>query len=304
MQQNLNSHLSIKEVQKLYSNKIPFRELDLLMEFILDKPFLNFITQGDEKIEPRKLKQLDNVVKRRVSGEPIAYIIGKKEFYSREFKVSKHTLIPRPESELFIDISKQIISKKENETFIFLDIGTGSGNLITTAYCEFKDNKNIISFLASDISQKALEIAKKNFKTHTHKDLKVFNSNLLKNERLIDYLIQQTNEVRNIIIFANLPYVDENLKDDLLKKEESRGLSFEPSSALWSSENGLWHYKQLINQIINLKTKLKDTTITALYEINDDQKEILEKFINATPYRDTVSYKDLSGKNRIIKHIY
>ncbi len=304
MTQVFKKSLSIKEVQQFYCKKLPIKELDLLLEFILNKPYLNFIIHPDEKIDSKKLNLLNSYIKRRLSGEPIAYIVGQKEFYGRLFKVTKDTLVPRPESELIIDILKDFMSK--NEKYVFLDIGTGSGNLITTLACEFLNFTHIPIYVAVDISTKALNVAKKNFNTLSPTSkLITFNSDLLKNVKLLKYLISACKKTDNLIIVANLPYVDRNLKNELLSKKESCGLAFEPDNALWSDDYGLWHYKKLIPQLINLKSKLPHTKITAIYEINDNQKNPLVDFIKITNLLSEITvHKDLANKNRIVKHTF
>lgn len=296
--------ISIKEAQEIYSKQLPYKELDLLLELILNKPSLNFITQPNEKIVYSDIKLLEKLIEKRISGKPIAYLLGKKEFYGREFKVSSDTLVPRPESELIIDITKEILLKNTNETYTFLDIGTGSGNIITTLSCEFSDNKNAKNYIAIDISNDALKIANNNFKALSNTNLMIFNSNLLNNIKLIEHLKTSCFESDNLLITANLPYVDISLKEELLKNEESRGLNFEPNIALWSKDGGLWHYKQLIPQIINLQKQIPNTQITAIYEINNNQNSPLKNFIKSTKYKQIDTYKDLSGKNRVIKHIF
>ncbi len=303
MTQSLNKSISIKEVQEIYSKQLPHTELNLILELILNKSSLYFITEPYKKIAYSDIKLLEKFIKRRLNGEPIAYILGKKEFYGREFKISSDTLVPRPESELIIDIIKKDLNNN-HETFIFLDIGTGSGNLITTLYCEFLNKKNIINYIATDISNDALEIAKNNFKKYTTKELNFFNSDLLTDKKLFKYLINSCSNIENLVIVANLPYVDILLKKELLVKQESCGLKFEPDIALWSKDKGLWHYKQLISQIFKLKSYLSKTKITSFYEINPDQNILLKKIIKSHSYKKITTYKDLSKKNRIIKHSF
>lgn len=160
-------------------------------------------------------------VKRRLNREPLAYIRGWKEFYNRKFLVTKDVLIPRPESEQVIEGVKAI--SRDNQKII--DVGTGSGSLAITLALEIPN----LSVLASDVSESALKIAKKNAATLGARTTFVQSDLLSQIESSYD------------IIVANLPYVDK-------KWHYSIETKFEPSLALFATDSGLGLIKKLITQ--------------------------------------------------------
>lgn len=163
--------------------------------------------------------QIQVATKRRASGEPLAYILGRKEFYGRNFLVTPATLIPRPETEALIDLAKTLRPSK------ILDVGTGSGCIAITLALELPKTE----VEAVDISKPALRVAQENAQKLGAKVV-FFQSDLLKNTQKYD------------LIIANLPYVDKNW--DWLSKE----LDFEPQNALFADDGGLALIKKLIRE--------------------------------------------------------
>ncbi len=159
---------------------------------------------------------------RRADKEPLAYILGYREFYGRKFFVTPEVLIPRPETETIIDISKELKPKS------ILDVGTGSGCIAITLALELPNSQ----ISAIDISDDALRIAQKNAAHHNAK-VDFYKSNLLK-----DYQPEP-----NTLIIANLPYVDKNW--DWL---DHKALDYEPATALYAEQDGLELIYRLINQ--------------------------------------------------------
>ena len=169
---------------------------------------------------------------------PKAYKNGYQDFYGRDFIVTPDVLIPRPETEQIIDAILNSAGKsylpgvkpspKEipNDPII-LDVGTGSGCIAITLKKELEDAK----IYASDISEKALKIARKNAKKHG-----------VSIKLIISHLLENVNFTPDIIV-SNLPYVDEDW--DWLDKDS---LSYEPSIALYAEDHGLKLIKNLINQ--------------------------------------------------------
>lgn len=176
------------------------------------------ITHSNEEISANTGKEM---LQRRVNREPLAYIRGWKEFYGRDFIVNKNVLIPRPESEVIIEILKELPKPPQH----ILDVGTGSGALAITAALELPSS----SVEACDIDKQALNVAKQNaMKLNTN--VAFFESDLLLNSKK-----------KYDVIMANLPYVDETW-------QTSPETQFEPSAALFAKENGLELIKKLIIQ--------------------------------------------------------
>ena len=257
---------------KLGSAQIGF-EADILLSYLIhrDKTFL--YTHPEYKLTSWQVWKFHRLIKKRLHGWPIAYLIKQKGFYGLTFKVNQHTLIPRPESELFIEELKKI--NPQNKTIV--DIGTGSGCLIITTAKLFPNNK----FIAVDISKPALKIARHNAKQHSV-DINFIPSNLLNFLEIKNYKLE--------IVLANLPYLrPEEMKESSIQKE--------PKLALLGGSDGLEYYQRLFKQIKNLGQQPN----YILCEINPQQKNKLFEFASIyLPNYNLETRKDLSGQIRLI----
>jgi len=295
------SQNSIKSLLSLWSRKCDILDIELIIAHVLKKNKVFVMTHPEYILTANKWAQITLLCKKRAQNYPLAYILGYKEFYSRNFIINKHVLVPRPETELLIEKTIQSISKAKLNNILILDIGTGSGIIAITLAKELEKHK--VKIIATDISNKALSLAKLN--AHLHKvDIKFYNSNLLNNSSLQNDIIQ-TNST-SIIIVSNLPYVDLKQKEYLLSQPESQALYFEPFNALWSKDNGLSHYKKLITQTITTisNNSLKNINIISFYEIDSKQLEPLTKYLNSKLSDNDFNiryFKDLSMKNRVLK---
>lgn len=207
----------------LADNLIPSARLDaeIILAHTLGKPRTWLHAHSDEQLDSRRREIADTRIELRLDHTPIAYITGHKEFYGRLFVVTPSTLIPRPESEVLIELLERY-SSQTHQTLI--DVGTGSGCLGITAALELPN----VTVTLSDISRYALTVATKNAK-RLRADVNCIESSLLPPESSYD------------IVLANLPYVDESWT----RNEET---DFEPSLALFADDDGLALIKQLIDQ--------------------------------------------------------
>ena len=292
---------SIKDTISKWSQKCDIFDIELIIAHIIQKDQVFIMTHSEHILTKKQQKQISLLCQKRFDGYPLAYILKHKEFYARDFIINEHTLVPRPETELLITETLSFISKKKLSDILIIDIGTGSGIIAVTLAKELSKKNIQTTIRASDISSKALVVAKQNTKLH-QVNITFYNSNLLNNHVLQNDIINT--KCKNIIIVSNLPYVDIKQKDNLLKQPESQALYFEPSSALWSSDNGLLHYKKLILQTIALQSNL-DTPkkITSFYEIDPAQLNLLTDYLSSSTSESyNIKYfKDLSGKNRIVR---
>lgn len=192
-----------------------------------NRPYLH--AHGDALLEERELEIANARLELRLERTPIAYIIGHKEFYGRQFKVTPATLIPRPESEAIIEILMSTVSKNQSPfssaTTRLVDVGTGSGCLGITAKLEVPE----LEVTLIDISRHALTVAEANAK-HLRADVVLLQSDLLS-----QYPLQAH------YIIANLPYVDPAW-------ERSPETDYEPGQALFAPNNGLALIRKLIPQ--------------------------------------------------------
>lgn len=250
-------------------------ELELLLAFVLkcDRAFL--LLNYQKEILAADLKKYQHLVKKLFAGWPLAYLIGEREFYGRSFLVNPATLIPRPESEMIIDLIKEESSKYQKATLV--DIGTGSGCLIISLAAELGKKFN---YRALDISSKALLAAKKNAQKNKVK-INFYQGDLLKN------LPKQKGP---IMLLANPPY----LTKEQVAKEES--IKKEPRSALISGKDGFKDYRRLFKQIAE-RPDLKNFYL--IIEIDPQQKKLVkEEGKKYFPEKKISLVKDLRKKIR------
>lgn len=237
----------------------PRRDCLVLLEDTIKKDRAWVVAHPEHQLDKKVAQHLDALITRRSNREPLAYIRGKTWFYGRFFTVNKNVLIPRPESETFIDLLKGLkASDKRLSTII--DLGTGSGALAITAKLELSEGRVI----ATDTSKKALAIAQKNSAKH-QVDIEFLLGNLF--EPLGD------EHLENSIVIANLPYVPDNLIT-------SPEITQEPPEALFSGKDGLDHYQSFWQQI-NART-IRPTYI--LTESLEPQHKTLEQIAKQSGY--------------------
>lgn len=262
----------MKSLKELIEKVEPaYQKEALLFSAHLYKCDLSYILAHlDKKISKTKEKELITAFKKITNDYPLAYLIGKKYFYGRPLFVNSKVLIPRPESEKIIDIGLEY-ARSLKKPVHFFDIGTGSGAIIISLAKEIsKKNKNIYKksrFLATDISETALKVARKNARS-----LRMDRKIIFKRGELINPYLQDINKSQGpIFIAANLPYLNQQERD----KEIS--IKYEPKIALVSdSQDGLNLYKLLIKKISLLN---KNISYQLLLEINPHQAEQIIFFI-------------------------
>lgn len=235
------SELEAKIAQRLRAAGIESARLDAVMIIghVLNRSREWLLAHDDTLVSSEDSRRVEELTLRRAKREPLAYIMGYKEFYGRRFMVTSDVLIPRPESEVMIDMLSDVVARGNTQTigdtakcnyssraYRLIDVGTGSGCLGITAKLERPE----LNVTLSDISDKALEIARKNAE-QLSADVGLVRSNLMENV-----------SGKFDIILANLPYVNPNW--DYLSPE----LKYEPDLALYASDDGLALIYKLINQ--------------------------------------------------------
>jgi len=281
--------MKIQKIKKEYLDQIDSLDLDLIIAHVLKKNREMILSHPEVELNKNQAAKIKRFIRRRINHEPLAYILGHKEFFGLDFKVNESTLIPRPETELIVEkVLEKIATIKHSNNLTILDIGTGSGNIIISLAKNLK-NKNI-NYVAIDISKKALGIAKENIKQHgLNKKIKVIHSNLL------NFLFEKKNKIknRNLIITANLPYLDDswqNLCTDI------KGILYEPKTAWHGGRDGLNIYRNLQEQLLLLRYANKIKNVYMICEIGPEQKERMKKIFFQYEIK---FYKDLAQKWRL-----
>ena len=286
--------MSISDILKKY-HKI---EIELLLGHVLRKSKEFVFLHPETRLTARQLKILASLIARRKKGEPVAYILGYKDFYGLKFRVNKDVLVPRPETEMVVDLVKRLAGTALEPSagsersqlaerprpfptarpIRILDLGTGSGNIIISLA---KVLGSKAEYFASDISEKALRVARQNARTHKAK-VKFYHSDILENVR-----------VSPDIIIANLPYGWKAWKRQ--SSAETAGLKFEPQEALFTGENGLHLYRRLLEQVAVKNNPPK----FAYLEFDPRQKAALARLIKKTlPGSKAEFFRDYAGRWR------
>jgi release factor glutamine methyltransferase len=283
--------MKITEIRKKYHAKIDALDLELIIAHGIRKTREFVLAHPEYKIPKLKIENLKLKISRRMRGEPLAYILGHKEFYGLDFRINQHTLIPRPETELLVELAlKEIRDTKYKIPDTIIDIGTGSGNIIIGLAKNLKARNK---FIATDISPKALTVAKYNARKHkVDKKIKFLRGNLL--EPIIKNTKYQILNTKYIII-ANLPYLSKKIYNATAKDVKN----YEPKSALLSSKKGLAHYEKLLKQIKKLVMSY-ELRVTSYLEISPEQKPALQNLVKSIlPDAKMEFRKDLAGKWRV-----
>lgn len=271
--------MTIKEnleyaVKKLKENNIEESNLKskLLLSHILMKPKEYLVINEGKNLSMAEQEAFDRLLEKLLKNVPLQYLTNKQAFYGIEFFVNENVLIPQPDTEILVEEVIKI-AKKENK-YEILDLCTGSGAI---AIALSENLENIIA-TATDVSDKALEIAKKNDKKH-----KV----IFKQSDMFENLQNKKFD----IIVSNPPYI----KTDIIKTLDKEA-QHEPTLALDGGQDGLEYYRIIIN---NAYKYLNNNGYLCL-EIGDDQKEEVIKLLQKKKYKNIYSKKDLAGNDRII----
>jgi len=222
-----------RAIDVLKKDQIETARLDaeILLAHVFNCERYQLYLRFDEDITLNQYNEFMDLIEKRLSRWPVAYLINKKEFMSMEFYVTPEVLIPRPDTELLVEKSMEIIKKIDREALV-VDVGTGSG-AIAVSLAHFMNNVQVI---ATDISEGALKIAKKNAKRHG-----VIENITFLQEGLLNSILQNFFCVD--IIIANLPYIPTG-EIKLLSEEVQK----EPITALDGGIDGLEYYNKLLGQ--------------------------------------------------------
>jgi release factor glutamine methyltransferase len=283
-------------------------KLKILIEYVFKISKEKLILKYKDEINDKKVEEFRKLLKKLENGIPIQYIINNQEFMGLNFYVDENVLIPQPDTEILVEevikycnelrnnesedketnkdykenIEKEPIINKEDKninkkTIKILDLCTGSGIIGISIY-KYLEN---VEIYASDISQKALNIAEKNTNLNNAK-INFINSDMFENIHIKDF----------DIIVSNPPYIESKVIESLSKEVQN-----EPKLALDGGEDGLKFYRCILE---NAKDYLRKNGAIFL-EIGYDQKEKIEEILKSYKiYKETKCIKDFGGNNRVI----
>ncbi len=252
----------------------PLLDAEILLGFVLSKPRTYLRAWCDNTLTDQQINAFEALIKQREQGIPIAYLTGTREFWSRDFTVTSDVLIPRPDTELLIELSLELIPK--NHVVKLIDLGTGSGIIAVTLAAE-RPNAQVI---AVDTSLAALNVAKHNAHQHQLTNIEFYQS---------DWFANVPNTLFDLVI-SNPPYIDP--EDEHLQQGDVR---FEPKSALIADNQGLSDIEIIADKA---RYYLKPQG-HLLIEHGYNQATQVQAIFNALAYDKVQSYRDLSGNDRV-----
>jgi len=260
-------------VSRLNNDEAAF-ESQLLLQHVLNVNRAWLIAHADDQLNALDMATFDALITRRATGEPIAYILGYREFYGLMLKVTPDTLIPRPDTETLVEAALEKI--EPNLPLSICDLGTGTGAIALA----IAKNRPHAQVTAVDFSAKALEVARQNAQ-----DLTILNCQFLQSD-----WFSALNHQRFDVIVSNPPYIEQD--DAHLSQGDLR---FEPITALASGKDGLDAIRHIIAQA---PTHLNPDG-WLMFEHGYNQADLVARLMHRAGFVDVTHAKDLSGIQRV-----
>jgi release factor glutamine methyltransferase len=254
-------------------------DAEILLSAVLKAQRLDLVLKENQNVDFEEEQLFNQLLDQRKNNEPIAYIIKNKSFWNEDYYIARGALIPRPETEILIEmISKKINNRKKNLNI--LDIGCGSGCLLISLLKEFSNSRGV----GLDISKQALEICKKNISKY----------NLYHRVRLMHGDMNKVKIVNKFdIIVSNPPY----LKNSEYQKLSKDIKQYEPKIALVANqEDGVFFYREIIKKF---SSTLKVGGLLA-FEIGDKQWNEIKKELVNNSFKIIDRYKLINDEIRCV----
>jgi release factor glutamine methyltransferase len=249
-------------------------DAEVLLCHVLQKERSYLRAWPDKLLEPEQQEQFWALTEKRRQGMPVAYLIGRREFWSRDFRVSPDVLIPRPDTELLVELGLNLIPP--DAPFKLIDLGTGSGIIAITLAAE-RPHAQVI---ATDLNSAALEIAKQNARHHHITNIHFYQSDWFNN----------TPDIQFDLVISNPPYI---AKDDSHLQEGD--VRFEPQTALVAAQQGLRDIETIAD---GARGHLKPQG-HLLIEHGYNQQHQIQTIFKGLGYDKVQTYQDLSGQPRV-----
>jgi release factor glutamine methyltransferase len=254
------------------------REAGSLLAHVLKRDRSFILSHADDLISAEQLASFRDCIEWRARGKPFQYITRRQEFFGLDFEVTEDVLIPRPETELLVETALKLLPETDATPFI-CDVGTGSGCIVISLLHEHPNARAI----ATDISEAAISVAKRNAAQHSVEDRIDF---------VISDCLAEIGEAAFDLIVSNPPYVAERAFDSLQREVRD----FEPQTALMAGEDGLLIIRRLLLEAPGF---LK-TGAHLLLEIGFDQRERVEHLIDPSVWELLDIHQDLKGIPRTL----
>ncbi len=270
-------------IERFATSALPRSEVRLLLSHALARDAAWLAAHDDYELAAAEEQNLRTLIARRVAGEPMAYIMGYREFYGRKFKCTPAGLIPRPETELLIDLLRNPLPSDTSVTSKILDVGTGTGCIAITLALEL----NGAQITACDLSRDALALACENARALGARNIELIES---------DWFSAIDANKKFDVIVSNPPYIPPN--DPHLFRGDLR---FEPWLALRDRVDGLESYRELI---AGAKKHLVEGGLL-IVEHGYDQGESVPALFTETGLTRIEMIRDFGGQPRVTRgHLF
>lgn len=256
---------------------------EILLAHALKLKRIDLYLNYDQTLVVEELSTFKTLIQRRIRREPVAYILGAKEFWSLDLKITRDVLIPRPETECLVEAALDMLSKIAfSQSQRILDLGTGSGAIILA----LASQQSRHAYFASDYSKQAVELAGRNAARHGFSGRIHF--------FVGDWLAPLNPEKSGFdMILSNPPYIP----SQVIGKLQPEIHQFEPLAALNGDWDGLSCFRKIIG---NAHYYLKPKGVLLL-EIGHDQKDDVHKIVSGSGFYDNFNHtKDYSGYDRVV----
>lgn len=265
-------------LERLKEAGVPEYQLDarLLLEYVCDTDYNTLLVHGDRAVTPEEEKKYNELIEKRASRIPLAYIVGHQEFMGLDFKVNSNVLVPNQDTETLAEEALRELS----DGMHFMDLCTGSGCVALSILHYTNDT----SCVMTDISDKAIEVALENSK----------NLGLSDRARIIKTdLFPKGDKEKFDMIVSNPPYI-RTCVIDTLPPEVGKG---EPYIALDGGDDGLVFYKRIIEEACNWLYE----SGWLMMEIGYDQGKEVSDLMKSAGYHEVEVIKDLGGNDRVVR---
>jgi release factor glutamine methyltransferase len=256
---------------------------EILLAHALRVKRIDLYLNYDQPLVREELNAFKVLIKRRIRREPVAYILGSKEFWSMDLKITRDVLIPRPETECLVEVAREMLSENPSPpSKRILDLGTGSGAVVLALASE--QPRHV--YFASDFSSRVAKLASINAARH---DL------FSRIHFFVGDWLAPLNQVKSgfDMILSNPPYIPSQVIDKLQPEIHQ----FEPHAALNGDQDGLSSFRKIIG---NAYKYLKPRGVVLL-EIGHDQKDDVYKLVSDCGYYENFNHtKDYSGRDRVV----
>ncbi|WP_153730356.1 peptide chain release factor N(5)-glutamine methyltransferase [Sporosarcina obsidiansis] len=271
---------SVQRAEKLlYARGLETKTAELAMRAVTGKSQATYLASLREQLSHELCEQFWDHIKELLTGKPLQYILGEESFYGYSFEVNEHVLIPRPETEELVYYALERANRLfGNRPIRVADIGTGSGAIAVA----FKKERPSALVTATDFSEEALQVAERNARRNK------VEITFLQGD-MEEPLVQNTWD----IILSNPPYIAEFEKTEM----SATVFEYEPSSALFAEEEGLYFYRRLSER---LSSMMNHPSLIG-FEIGYQQGETVQRFLQqAFPEAKVDIVKDINKKDRMI----